>query len=75
MCDNTAAIQFTRDPKFHRKTKHIKRCYHFVRNAIKDKEVVIKSISTSKMITDPLTKLIRRDVFKAHATSLGLRTT
>jgi len=22
-CDNTAAIQFARDPKFHMKTKHI----------------------------------------------------
>ena len=30
MCDNTVAIQFAKDPKFHRKTKHIKRRYHFV---------------------------------------------
>jgi len=30
MRNNTAAIQFARDPKFHRKTKHIKRRYHFV---------------------------------------------
>ena len=30
LCDNTAAIQFARDLKFHRKTKHIKRRYHFV---------------------------------------------
>jgi len=29
MCDNTTAIQFAKDPKFHRKTKHIKRRYHF----------------------------------------------
>jgi len=50
MCDNTTAIQFTRDPKFHRKTKHIKSPYHFVRNAIEDIEVVIKYISTRRMI-------------------------
>jgi len=31
--ENTAAIQFAKDPKFHWKTKHIKRRYHFVRNA------------------------------------------
>ena len=33
LCDNTVAIQFAKDPKFHQKTKHIKRRYHFVRNA------------------------------------------
>ena len=27
-CDNTTTIQFARDPKFHRKTKHLKRYYH-----------------------------------------------
>jgi len=73
MCDNTAAIQFAKDPKFHRKTKHIKRRYHFVRDAIKEKEVALKYISTSKMLADPLTKPIPRDAFKAHVKSLGLR--
>ena len=37
LCDNTAAIQFAKDLKFHRKAKHIKRRYHFVRDAIKTK--------------------------------------
>jgi len=32
LCYNTTAIQFAKDPKFHRKTKHIKRCYRFVGN-------------------------------------------
>jgi len=40
-CDNTVAIQYAKDPKFHRKAKHIKRRYHFVRNAIKLKEVIV----------------------------------
>ena len=57
----------------HKKTKHIDRCYHFMRNAIKTEEVFIKSTSTNKMIVDLLTKLIPTDVFKAHALNLGLR--
>jgi len=73
LCDNTTAIQFTKDPKFDRKTKHIKRRYHFVRDAIKTKEIAIKYISTSKMITDPLTKPIPRDAFKSHMLSVRLR--
>jgi len=75
MCDNTTAIQFARDPKFHKKTKHFKRHYHFVRNTIKDKEVVIKYVSTSRMIVDPLTKPIPRGTFETHVMSLGLRRT
>ena len=35
--DNTSSIQFAKDPKFHQKTKHAKRRYHFVQNAIKAK--------------------------------------
>ena len=41
LCDHTAAIQFAKDSKFHQNTKHIKRRYHFVRDAIKTKEIVI----------------------------------
>jgi len=42
MYDNTAAIQFATDSKFHRKTKHIKRHYDFAQDAIKGNEVFIK---------------------------------
>ena len=70
LCDNIAAIQFTKNPKFHRKTKHIKRRYHFVRDAIKTKEIVIKYISTNKMIANSLTKPIPKDAFKSHMLSL-----
>jgi len=73
LCDNIAAIQFVKDSKFHRKTKHIKRRYHFVRDAIKTKEITIKYIPTNKIIVDPLTKPIPRDAFKSHMLSLGLR--
>ena len=72
MCDNSVAIQFAKVPMFHRKNKHIKRHYHFVQDAIKGKQLVIKYISTSKMIVDALTKPIPRDAFKDHVMSLGL---
>jgi len=72
-CEKTATVQYARDPKFHRKAKHIKRHYHFVRDAIKLKEVVVKFLSINNMIADPLTKPTSRDVFKTHMMSLGLR--
>ena len=72
LCDNTTAIQFDKDPKFRRKTKHIKRHYHFVRDAIKTKEIAIKYILTNKMITDPLTKSIPEYAFTSHMLTLGI---
>ena len=73
LCDNTAAIQFAKNLKFQRKTKRIKRRHHFVRDAMKTKEVVINYIPTNKLISNPLTKPIPIDAFKAHLFSLGLR--
>ena len=48
MCNNTTASQFAKDLKLHRKTKHIKRRYRFVQNAIREKEVAINYISTNR---------------------------
>ena len=41
-CDNTAALAVAKDPKYHGKTKHIKKIYHYIRDAITDKDVVLK---------------------------------
>ena len=70
-CDNTAALAVAKDPKYHGKTKHIKKIYHYIRDAIIEKDVVIKHISTSNMVTDPLIKPIARDVFVKHVRSQG----
>lgn len=40
---------------------------------VAQKEVVIEHIPTGKMIADPLTKPIARDLFLAHFRGLGLR--
>ena len=71
-CDNTAALAVAKDPKYHGKTKHIKKRHHYIRDAIIEKDVVLKHISTSNMVADPLTKPIDRDVFVKHVRSLGL---
>ena len=71
-CDNTAALAVAKDPKYHRKTKHMKKRNHYIRDAITDKDMVLKYISTNNMVVDPLTKPIARDVFIRHVKSLGL---
>ena len=71
-CDNSAALAMAKDPKYHGKTKHIKKRYQYIRDVIIEKDVVLKHISTSNMLANPLTKPIARDVFVKHVRSLGL---
>ena len=55
--DNTAALAYAKDPKYHEKSKHIEIKYHFIRDMVARCEVVMKHISTGSMVADPLTKM------------------
>jgi hypothetical protein len=71
--DSQAAIAYTKDPKYHSKTKHIDIKYNFVRDMVMKNQVCMQYISTHKMVADPFTKIIPRDMFVGHVKSLGLR--
>ena len=51
-CDSQAVIAYTKDPKYHEKTKHIDIKYNFVRDMVAHKKVNMKYISTHEMIAD-----------------------
>ncbi|KAK2990487.1 hypothetical protein RJ640_011654 [Escallonia rubra] len=72
-CENTVALDFVKDPKYHGKAKHIGLRYHFIRTLVAQGEVSMKHIPTSRMVADPLTKPIARDVLLSHIRSMGLR--
>lgn len=71
--DSQAAIAYTKDPKYHSKTKHIDIKYNFVRDIVANKEITLQYIHTREMIVDPFTKAIIRDLFEKHVKALGLR--
>ena len=70
--DNMAVLAYAKDPKYHRNTKHIDMQYYFIRDMVAQKEVVLKHISTSRMVTDPLTKPIACEAYQPYVRSLGL---
>ncbi|OIT35881.1 retrovirus-related pol polyprotein from transposon tnt 1-94 [Nicotiana attenuata] len=72
-CDSQVAIAYTKDPKYHSKTKHIDIKYNFVRDMVSSGEINLQYIPTRSMIADPCTKAISRNLFEKHVMALGLR--
>ncbi|GMP51894.1 hypothetical protein CsSME_00017944 [Camellia sinensis var. sinensis] len=68
-----AAFAYAKDPKYHGRTKHIDVRFNFIRDILAQKEVILEHIPTSRMVADPLTKPIARDVYFTHVRALGLR--
>ena len=71
--DSSATIAYTKDPKFHAKTKHIDIKLNFVKDMMARKEVNVKYIATQEIVANPFTKSISKEAYFRHVKSLGLR--
>eukprot|EP00253_Pinus_taeda_P014801 PITA_14801 len=57
-CDSQSAIFLANNLAYHSKTKHIDVQYHFVRDMIEEKKVLLVKVDTLKNTTDALTKSV-----------------
>ena len=48
-CDNTGAIAIAKEPRFHKKTKHIKHRFNSIREYIQDGDIDICKVHTNLM--------------------------
>lgn len=63
------AIACATYPKHQERTKYINIQYHYTRDMMTQKEVILKHFSMSQMAVDPLTNLIEKDIFMSHVKS------
>ena len=74
-CDNNGAIAQAKEPRSHKKSKHILRRFHLIREIVERGDVKICKIPTDDNVADPLTKALVQAKHDRHVVSLGLRVT
>lgn len=55
-CDNIGALAVASNPVFHARTKHIEVDYHFIREKVLNKDIMLQFISTHDQLADVFTK-------------------
>ena len=72
-CDNIGAIAIAKEPRFHKKTKHIKHRFKSIRDYIKEGDIELCKVHMDLNVADPLTKPLPRAKHDQHQDSLGVR--
>ncbi|GJV54687.1 retrovirus-related pol polyprotein from transposon TNT 1-94 [Tanacetum coccineum] len=63
MCDNKGAIDLSKNPVQHSRTKHIEIRHHFLRDNVQKGHISIEKVSSADNIADILTKPLKRESF------------
>jgi phosphoribosyl-AMP cyclohydrolase len=71
-CDSQSAIFLAKNPTYHSKTKHIDIQYHFVRDMVEEKKVLLMKVDTLKNVADSLTKYVSTEKFSWCRGSMGI---
>ena len=62
-CDNTSAINLSKNPIQHSRSKHIEIKHHFIRDHVNKKELELIFVDTKNQLTDIFTKPLVEDHF------------
>ena len=71
-CDNTSAINISKNPVLHSRTKHIEIRHHFIRDHVLKGDVVLEFVDTKNQLADIFTKPLSKDTFYNIIRELGL---
>ena len=73
-CDNTSAINLSKNPVQHSKSKHIEICYHFIRDLVEDKVMCLEFIHTNNQKADIFIKPLDSPRFESLRKTIGIGT-
>ena len=73
--DNQGAIELSKNPKHHNRTKHIDISYHFVHEKVASNEIAAEYCPSEEMLADIMTKGLPKISFEKMRTALGVQET
>lgn len=73
LVDNQSAIALSRNPVFHDRSKHIDVRYHFIRECVDERRVVLSYTATEQQLADVLTKALGRVRFQELRDRIGVQ--
>jgi len=71
--DNNSAIALMKNPVFHGRSKHIDIKYHFIRECVERKQIIVKRVWTKEQRADTLTKAMPAVMLGVMNHLLGVR--
>lgn len=71
-CDNSSAIQLSKHPVFHGKSKHIEVRFHYLRDLVNDGIVKLSYVPTEDQVADIFTKPLKLEQFEKLRGMLGV---
>jgi hypothetical protein len=72
-CDNSGVIAQAKEPRAHKRVKHVLRCYHLIREIIGLGDVKVCKVQKDHSVADPLTKPIPQPKHEVHIRSVSTR--
>ncbi|KAK6121804.1 hypothetical protein DH2020_044417 [Rehmannia glutinosa] len=71
-CDSSSAIELSKNPVLHGRSKHIDVRFHFLRDLVKDKIIKLLHCHTQEQVADIMTKPLKLDLFLKFRGLLGV---
>ena len=71
-CDNTSAINLSKNPIQHSRTKHIDIRHHFLRDHIKNGDILLEFVDTNNQLADIFTKPLNEERLNFIKHDLGM---
>ncbi|CAL2260817.1 unnamed protein product [Prunus armeniaca] len=72
-CDNLSALALSSNPVYHSWIKHLDIDFHFVREQLQKKDLLVQYVSTDEQLADVFTKGLHGPIFSQHCAHLRLR--
>ena len=72
-CNNSGTVAQSKDPRNHKKGKHIERKYHIIRDIVARGDVVVVKIDSASNLANPFTKAMPQRTFESHLELMEVR--